>query len=384
MDQITFNIKSLSLLFFVGTFLLTYILIPIIIDVAEYRKYVDSPNGRSSHKKTTPTLGGIAFFVAIMLAFFFLKNWNISDITIYLIPGLTILFLTGLKDDIVVLSPASKLSAQIIAAVFILANPVMQISGLNGFLGFHEIPLLIIYPLSVFLIVTIINAFNLIDGIDGLASIIGSIISIVFAIIFYYVGLYYFALFSVITVAMLSAFLRYNLSFKKKIFMGDTGSLIIGFIISIFTIRFLAIVPEKLEMLPFHLQNIPFIAISLLFVPLFDLVRVFILRLLNKKNPFKPDRKHVHHILIDMGMSHKKASIIIGIFNIIFIIFFAILGTNFNNLTLTIILIILAVALFFTLIRLDLSFSNLKKRITFKNKMQNVKEKIIPSSKKKK
>ncbi len=382
MSQITFNIEGIFILFFIGVFLLTYIIIPIIIDVAEFKKYVDSPNGRSSHKKVTPTLGGVSFFVALMLALFFLNKWNVSNISIYMIPGLTILFLTGLKDDIVVLSPASKLSAQVIASIFVLSNEVMQIQGLNGFLGIGEIPIILIFPICIFIMVTIINAYNLIDGIDGLASTIGGIISIVYAVIFYYLGLYYFAMLSIVVLAMLLAFLRYNLSFKKKIFMGDTGSLIIGFMISIFTIRFLALPPDKLDILPFHLENIPFIVMALLIVPLFDLARVFTIRIFNRKNPFRPDRKHAHHILIDLGLSHKKTSVIMGLFNLFFIVLFVVLGTSFNNTTLIIIFSALVILLFYILYRLDFSFSNLKKRIARKRKVENIKSKIFPKTKK--
>jgi UDP-N-acetylmuramyl pentapeptide phosphotransferase/UDP-N-acetylglucosamine-1-phosphate transferase len=379
--EITFNIWGIFVLFFIGTFLLTYIIIPIIIDVAKYNNYVDNPNGRSSHKNVTPTLGGLSFFVALIIAFFFLDKWNSSNLTIHIIPGLTILFLTGLKDDIVVLSPASKLSAQIIATVFLLSNPEMHMLGFNGFLGIETIPYYLMYPISAFIILTIINAFNLIDGIDGLASTIGSIISLVYAAIFYYLELYYLAILSIVTLAMLLAFLRFNLSFKKKIFMGDTGSLITGFMISIFTIRFLALSPEKLENLPFHLDNIPFIAMAVLIVPLFDLARVFTIRIFNKKNPFKPDRKHAHHILIDLGLSHKKTTLLMGVFNLLFIGLFVVLGTNFSNVTLIVIFISIVLVMLYILYRLDFSFSNLKKRILRKKKVADIKSKLFSTKK---
>ena len=384
MSEITFNTWGVIALFFAGTFLLTYILIPIIIDVAKFNNFVDNPNGRSSHKNSTPTLGGVAFFVALIIAFFFLNNWNTSNLTIHIIPGLTILFLTGLKDDLVVLSPASKLSAQIIAIVFLLSNGLMRISGFNGFLGIEEVPFYIMHPISMFIILTIINAFNLIDGIDGLASIIGSVISFVYAAIFYYLGLYYFSLLSVVSLAMLLAFLRFNLSHKKKIFMGDTGSLITGFIISIFTIRFLALSPDKLETLPFHLDNVPFIAMAVLIVPLFDLTRVFTIRIFNKKNPFKPDRKHTHHVLIDLGLSHRKTSLLMGVFNILFIGVFFILGTNFNNLVLFIFFLSTVLIILYILYRLDFSFSNIKKRISRKKKVESIKMKLFPKNAKEK
>ena len=381
MPEITFNIWGIFILFFIGTFLLTYIIIPIIIDVAKFENFVDNPNNRSSHKNVTPTLGGISFYVALIIALFFLHPWDDSNLSIYIIPGLTILFLTGLKDDIVVLSPASKLSAQVIATIFLLTNSVMHIASFNGFLGIETLPYYLMYPISAFVILTIVNAFNLIDGIDGLASTIGGVISLVYAAIFYYLGLYYLAILSIVTLAMLLAFLRYNLSFKKKIFMGDTGSLITGFMISIFTIRFLALSPDKLETLPFHLGNIPFIAMAVLIIPLFDLARVFVIRIANKQSPFKPDRKHTHHILIDLGISHKIASLVMGVFNLLFIGLFFILGANYNNLVLIIFFVVIVLLMIYILYRLDFSFSNLKKRITHKKKVKSIKTKIFSKNK---
>lgn len=377
MSEVIFNIESIFLLFFIGTFFTTYVIIPMIIKVAEYKNYTDKPNGRSSHIKCVPTLGGVAFFITLILAFFFIKDWNTSNLSIYIIPGLAILFLTGLKDDIMVISPSSKLSAQILAVVFILSNSAMQIQGLNGFLGFDEIPVYVVFPISVLLMVVIINAYNLIDGIDGLASIIGIIISISFGIIFYYLELYYFSILSIMVFAMLLAFLRYNLSYDKKIFMGDTGSLIIGFMISILTIRFLAITPNNLEKLPFLKENIPFIVLAILIVPLFDLGRVFLIRILNKRNPFRPDRNHAHHILIDLGLSHPKASLLLGLFNLLFLVLFAFLAIRFKNIPLFITSFVIIFVLFYTLYRLDFSFKNLKKRVFHKKKVDDIKSKLF-------
>ncbi len=378
-EEIVLNIKTVSILVFIGAFLLTYTIIPKIIGVVEYKKLMDNPNKRSSHFKITPTLGGVAFYCTLIMSFFFLEKWDVNT-SISIIPGLTILFIVGLKDDLVVLSPMSKLVAQIIAVAFVLSNESMLISGLNGFMGIDEISSLIAYPMSAFLMITVINAYNLIDGIDGLAAIVGITISLIYGLIFYFTGVYFFSLLCVVIIAILLAFLRFNLSAKRKIFMGDTGSLVIGFLISILTIRFLALTPQRLEELPFYLENVPLIAISILIVPLFDTVRVFAIRLLKKKSPFSPDRNHTHHILIDLGLTHRTASVLIGLFNLVFVALFIILGSTSSNIAMTFFMLVSVLFLVYLFYRMDFSFSNLKRKILFKRKVNSIKENL--SSKK--
>ncbi|WP_299548803.1 MraY family glycosyltransferase [Seonamhaeicola sp.] len=340
---------------------------------------MDNPNNRSSHLKKTPTLGGVSFFYTLVFALFFLRGWGEYDEAIYFIPGLTILFIIGLKDDLVVLSPYTKLIAQLIAILFIISNDSFTIESLNGFLGVDDIPIYAYYIVSGFIMLTIINAYNLIDGIDGLAAIVGIVILIIYSAIFYMTQEYFFLLLSLTLNGCLIAFLKFNLASsesKEKIFMGDTGSLIVGFIISILTLKFLALSPEKYDSLPFLIENIPLIAISILIVPLFDTARVFTIRLANKKSPFSPDRNHTHHILIDyFKFSHKKASFIIGGFNLVFVYFFIILGSASYNFWLATVLVMTVIVLGYIFYRFDYSFSNIKRRIRFKRKMNNVKEK---------
>ncbi|MDH7446372.1 glycosyltransferase family 4 protein [Aquimarina sp. 2201CG14-23] len=365
------------IIFFAGAYLLTYLTIPKIIGLVEYKKLMDEPNNRSSHVKITPTLGGVSFFYTLVFALFFLHNWDNYDEAIYFIPGLTILFMIGLKDDLVVLSPYAKLIAQLIAVVFIISNESFTINSLNGFLGIYEIPIYIYYFIAGFMMVTIINAYNLIDGIDGLAAIVGIVILIIYTTIFYITGEYFYVLVSLALNGSLIAFLSFNLSSNKKIFMGDTGSLIVGFIISILTLKFLALSPESYDTLPFLLENVPLIAISILIVPLFDTARVFTIRLANKKSPFSPDRNHTHHILIDyFKISHKRASFVIGGFNLIFVILFVILGSASYNFYLTIILIAAVILLGYFFYRFDYSFANIKRKIIFRKKVDNLKNEM--------
>lgn len=356
--------------------MLTYLTIPKIIKVVEHRRLMDDPNNRSSHGAKTPTLGGIAFFYVLVLALFFIKDRDSFDEAFHIIPGLTILFIIGLKDDLVVLSPGAKLLAQVAAIIFILVNPSFTIFSLNGFLNINEIPYYLYLVLAGFMMLTIINSYNLIDGIDGLASIVGIVIMIIYTTIFYLSQEYFFALVAITMNACLMAFFGFNVSSKKKIFMGDTGSLIVGFVISVLTLKFLALEPEAYGELPFLLENAPLIAISILIVPLFDTARVFAIRLANKRGPFSPDRNHIHHVLIDFwGLSHKQASFIIGCFNIIFVVLFVILGSKAKNTGMVIMLVSVVTFLGYIFFRYNYNFTTLKQKILLKRKWESLKGK---------
>ncbi|WP_417359532.1 glycosyltransferase family 4 protein [Galbibacter sp.] len=366
-----------AIVLLVGAFLLTFFTIPKIIGVVEYKKLMDSPNHRSSHKKVTPTLGGVAFYYGLILAIFFLKGQDMYDEAIYLVPAITILFIIGLKDDLVVLSPLTKLAAQIIAVSFILASDSFTIHSLHDFLGINEIPYFVYLLIGGFLMITIINAYNLIDGIDGLAAMVGIVILTMYTIIFYLSHEYFYSLLCIALTACLSAFLYYNLSKTKKIFMGDTGSLIVGFMIAMFTLKFLALNPSDYRALPFHLDSAPLVAMGILIVPLFDTARVFTLRIANKKGPFSPDRNHTHHVLVDyLKLSHRQASCTIAGFNLIFVVILIIMGSASSNLWMIIMLLFTCIALAYLFFRLDYSIPNLKRKVFFKRKIEGLRHRL--------
>ncbi len=362
---------------FIGAFLLTYLTIPKIISVVEFKRLMDSPNTRSSHTLRTPTLGGVSFFYTLIFALFFINGRDTFDEAMYIIPGLTILFIVGLKDDLVVISPGAKLLAQALAIAFILANPSFTIHSLNGFLNINEIPYYLYLIIGGFMMITIINSYNLIDGIDGLASVVGIVILVIYTTIFYLTEEYFFALLAIALNASLMSFLGFNLSSDKKIFMGDTGSLIVGFIISVLTLKFLALRPTAYTDLPFLLENAPLIAISILIVPLFDTARVFTIRIANKKGPFSPDRNHTHHVLIDYwGLSHKQASFIIGCFNLLFVTLFIVLGSTAKNLGMVIMLVSVVIFLGYIFFKYNYNFTTLKQKILLKRKVSRFKSKV--------
>lgn len=356
----------------VGSLIGTYLLMPRIIGVVTYKRLMDNPNSRSSHQEKVPSLGGIAFFIVFTLGLYILQPVDDYNIAMSLLPPLVILFIIGLKDDLVVLSPLTKLIAQVISSSFVLFNPNFHIESLNNFFGITEIPSLISIPLAAFVMLFVINAFNLIDGIDGLASMVGILIFSVYGVLFFMLGLYFFLGVSLLGIGSLIAFLRFNLSAQKKIFMGDTGSLILGFIIASASIRILSLEPILLKKLPFQLENLPLVVIAVLIIPVFDTARVFTVRLINGKHPFSADRNHIHHILIDyLKMSHRKASVTLGIANGLFVLIFAFLGINFDNLIVLGILALCVAIFVYFFFRIN-SHKNLRRRLRIKKNLKRL------------
>ena len=209
---------------------------------------------------------------------------------------------------------------------------------MHGFLGINEIPLIASVAGSMFFLLALINAFNLLDGIDGLTSITGIIVASFYSYMFYKLGYFYYLSISITTVATLLAFLRFNFSIKRKIFMGDTGSLTIGLVLGLLTLKLMA-ADAIYTSLHFSPEQLPLVLIAVLFVPILDICRVMIIRLLRGVSMFSPDRNHIHHIIIDYGLSHRKASSLIGFVNFCvgLVMFFVII--NYNTLQSALLLI---------------------------------------------
>lgn len=303
---------------FVLATIITFVAIPTVIDVARAKLLFDEPNGRGSHTQNTPTLGGLAIFTGYVIAsMIFIDISRIPEIQ-YVIAGSIIIFFIGLKDDITGVDPLKKLIGQIIAAGIIIDLGNIRIMSLEGFLGIYEIDYFSSAVLSLFVVIVIINAFNLIDGIDGLASGIGILTSSVFGFWFYLVGAYQLSILAASLVGALSTFFLFNVfGHKNKIFMGDTGSLLLGFFSSVLALKFIALNSAMDN--EFSMHTAPVIAIGILIVPLFDTLRVFTIRVLKKQSPFRADRQHVHHRLLTLGNNHlQAASILIGA-NVLFI-----------------------------------------------------------------
>ncbi|MBU2018838.1 MAG: undecaprenyl/decaprenyl-phosphate alpha-N-acetylglucosaminyl 1-phosphate transferase [Bacteroidetes bacterium] len=304
-------ILQTALFILIGSIALTAYLLPKIIGVARYKELMDNPNGRSSHSHKVPRLGGVAFFITLMLSLYFIQREDQYDLINSLIPCLTILFVVGLKDDLVVLTAKSKFLTQLIVATFLVFDPELNITGLNGFLEVYAIHPVIGYLLVYVIVTGIINAINLIDGIDGLASGISLVALSSLAFIFYLSNKDFTFLLMMSMIGVVLAFLPFNLSEEKhKIFMGDTGSMLIGFILSFGVIRLLTIDIQSLKTIHLPLANLPFLMLFILFIPVMDTLRVMTVRMIRGKGPFSPDRTHLHHFFLDnLGWSHVKTSL---------------------------------------------------------------------------
>lgn len=315
---------SQEMLFILGlslSFLITYLSIPTLVKVAKAKNLYDVPGLRKSHKNSTPTLGGVAIFAGTLIsASIFTNSANLHDFK-YIIAAITIIFFIGIKDDILVIAPNKKLIGEFFAAIILVILADIRITSLHGFLGIYEIPYITSILLTLFVIIVILNGINLIDGIDGLASGVGIIAASTFGIWFYLIGQYQYVIISVALIGSLLAFIRFNIyQGSYKIFMGDTGSLIIGLILAIFAIKFNQLNTATIAN-EYASFSTPAVSIGILIVPLFDTLRVFFIRIKEKRSPFSADRNHVHHRLLKLGYSHLGATARILIVNILFIAF---------------------------------------------------------------
>ncbi len=350
MEKYIYSNTTISIFFvLLATFLFTYYLIPKIIRVVNHKQLMESPNDRSSHTELTPTFGGVSFFIILILTLLFAKSLEDNLLTVNIVAGLTVILFIGLKDDLVIISHRSKLLGQLFAAIAFLYGSDLYSFSLNGFLGIYQTHIFLGIILSILIIIIIINAFNLIDGIDGLAASIGIIILSIFAVIYYYLELYFFTFISVSLVGALLAFLRFNLSSEKKIFMGDTGSMIIGFLVSVMIIKFLNLEPNKLKQINFVPKNSPFVLLSIIIFPIFDMIRILMVRISKKKHLLLADKNHSHHVLLERGNSHRRTSVLIGFFSLIVSLILLYLTTILTNLWILISIFVLLYLLFLLL-----------------------------------
>lgn len=312
----------MSELFIIGgtlfvSLLISLFSIPSIVTVAELKHLFDEPDERTVHSKKIPTLGGLAIFAGLTVSCLLFSDFERIPELKFILAGIIILFFVGIKDDILIIAPITKLMGQILAASLIVILTDLQITNLHGFFGITDIPKFIGIPLTIFIFLVLINGFNLIDGIDGLSASIGVVSTGTLGVWFYLTNEFEYVILSAAVIGALLGFLRYNVFSKKnKIFMGDTGSLILGLIISVLIIKF----NEKniIHDFDYAKYGAPVISIAILIVPLFDTLRVMFIRFFQKKPLFRPDKQHIHHIFIQLGLSHMQAVIILVLINVLF------------------------------------------------------------------
>tara|TARA_B110000908_G_scaffold7667_1_gene9548 strand:+ start:41 stop:1087 length:1047 start_codon:yes stop_codon:yes gene_type:complete len=299
----------------ITAFLITYVAIPKVIFFAEKLRLLDEAGIRASHKGSVPIFGGIAIFTGIIFSLLF---WADIENIQYLLVSILIIFFVGVIDDLLVLSPFKKIVGQIIATLIIIFFHDMQIDSMHGVLGISEtLSPWVSVPFTIFVVIVITNGFNLIDGVDGLAAGIGVISSFSFGVIALLMGQSDIAIVAFTLMGALLAFLKYNF-YPAKIFMGDTGSLVVGMILSILSINIIrhGLVTETIK-LP---NKGPLLAIVILAIPLFDSLRVFVARIMKGRHPLSPGRGHIHHALLNLGFGHNKTSFILYLFAISMIV----------------------------------------------------------------
>ena len=300
-------------------FLITFLIFPVFIKVFKKRNFLDAPGGRKIHTVQTPSMGGLPIFIGFAISLLIWMPFEQLREIKYVISALTIMFIIGFRDDLINLRAFQKLFGQIAAMLIIVAVCDIRLMSLYGLFGVYEIPLVVSYALSAFTIIVITNAYNLIDGIDGLAGSVGIICSLFFGIWFYLVGASAYAFISFAILGGLLAFLQFNWA-PSKVFMGDTGSLMIGFFLSIVTIKFIDLNYNLQVAHPFRFDAFICPADVVLLELLYDTLRVFIERMLRGKSPMHPDRTHLHHILLRLGCNHAQATGILATVNVIFVL----------------------------------------------------------------
>lgn len=327
------------LVFFTSLFFVVFA-VPQIIDIAFKKHLFDDPaESRKVHKQVIPNFGGIALFFAFLFtSTLFIPSATVPEANTIIAAGL-ILFLTGLKDDILMLGPLVKFMAQILSALILTIAGEFRIDNLQGMFGIYEIPGAISLLLSIIFIVGIVNAFNLIDGIDGLAGTLASIAMLIFALLFHEAAEPGWSLLALSFAGALVGFLYYNIT-PAKIFMGDSGSLFVGLVAAVFSIKFLNSGQLSDTGVPGLEINAKLALVAaILVVPVFDTLRVFTLRILKGCSPFRADNNHLHHRLLSIGLNHVQATTVLSGFNILFIILACVLQPLGNGLILLILTI---------------------------------------------
>ena len=297
---------DLNILFsFLTALLISYLAIPKLIYFAEKLRLLDDAGDRSSHKGSTPFFGGIAIFTGIICSLLF---WADIENIQYILVSILIVFIVGVIDDLRQITAFKKLIGQIIATLILIFLGDIHIDSMHGVLGVYDLPLWIGTLFTVFVVIVITNGYNLIDGVDGLAGGIGLLSSFSFGVIALIMEQTDMALIAFTLMGAIFGFLKYNV-FPARIFMGDTGSLVVGMILSILAINCIkyGLVTET-----FKLQNKgPLLAISFLAIPLFDSLRVFVIRSVKGDGPLVAGRDHIHHAFLDLNYGHKYTSIVL-------------------------------------------------------------------------
>lgn len=356
-------------LIFLTSLLMVCFSIPAIINLAFRKRLFDKPSElRKVHKRIVPNFGGIAIFTAFLFSCsLFIKSELLPELNILMAGGL-ILFMIGLNDDIVGLGPLKKFVVQFASALIIALAADIRITSLHGLLGYEALDYYTSVTLTVLFIVGIVNAFNLIDGIDSLAASLGTLVSLIYAYLFWNAGYLGWSYLSIALTGSLVGFLFFNVS-PARIFMGDSGSLLLGFVCVVLSIKFIGVAESN--PVKFGTTNIEAgfgLVLAILIIPIFDTLRVFTLRVIRNRSPFKADNNHLHHRLLFLGLSHMQSTLVLVVVNILFVV----MAVSFQNIGNTQLVSLIVLTVLATNGMLSLYIERFKKGLLSRAKSQPV------------
>lgn len=323
------------LYFIIAAFLLSvgtgWVIIPRIVMISKKKRLFDELSARKSHTGMVPRLGGASFFPTFLFAFTltmgmrYIFGYNVADDyfmdslreLMFLLAGSTVLFCVGMADDLTGVGYKGKFLAQTLSAVLICCSGV-EITSLDGLFGIYEIPYWVGVVLTVLVIVLLANAYNLIDGIDGLCSGLSLLALLTFGFWFIVHGIYVYAMMAMAMAGVVLVFFFYNVLGKRlKVFMGDTGSLLLGYLIAFLGLKFYSL---NVSGEFFRINAAPAVFLGVVSIPVFDIVRVFCARMVAGLSPFYPDRRHIHHKLLRIGLTHLQSAMVIVLLQVGFIL----------------------------------------------------------------
>jgi UDP-N-acetylmuramyl pentapeptide phosphotransferase/UDP-N-acetylglucosamine-1-phosphate transferase len=316
-QTVSFSIDSglgMSLIIFIFSLVISYLCHPVIIKVSKLKNLMSEQNFRSVHTSKISNLGGVGIFIAIYLAIAFFGNQFQDENLTYLLGAISIMFFMGLVDDLIDLKAYSKIILQFLATLSLILITDLRIENLYGLLGIYELSFILSVTITTIFFLVIINSFNLIDGVDGLAGSFAIIAALFFGYNFYVNQNFSMFFISIIIIGSLISFLIFNLSKKDKIFMGDTGSMVVGFLLAYQAVNFINI--DFNETFILSNSKVLIFALALFSFPLLDTIRVIFVRIKSGKKIFKADKNHIHHKLLEYGLSHRIITLLASIFTV--------------------------------------------------------------------
>ncbi|HTE29723.1 MAG TPA: MraY family glycosyltransferase [Chryseolinea sp.] len=337
----------------ITSFVIAFLIVPVIIKYSLRKNLVDIPGRRKIHKKITPSMGGIAIFLGFAISSLIWIPILGLGVVKFILVALFVIFFIGVRDDLVPLRAMVKLVGQIMAASLVIFLFDLRIRTFYGLFGVNELPAIISYIVTYFTIIVITNSFNLIDGLDGLAGTIAIVALLFFGVWFFLIDNQIFSVLSFAMLGAIFAFLIFNWE-PSEVFMGDTGALVIGMMLAILTIYFININYSLPDATPYKFNAPVGTAACIIIIPLVDTLRIVILRLSKGQSPFVPDKSHVHHAIMRLGMSHSQTTLILASVQAVYILL-AVMLHQFEDIYILSGLLLLSFLLSVTLDRLIIS-----------------------------